>query len=481
MEKEKQEAGITVKKHENFSEWFTQLMIKSGLADYSLVSGAIVFRPLSYQIWEKTKKIIDSELKKIGVKNCYFPLLIPESLLAKEQTHVKGFTPEVAWVTQAGNTKLAEKLAIRPTSEAIMYDSYSKWIRSYKDLPLRLNQWNNVIRWEFKHPVPFLRTREFLWNEGHHVYSNKKDLEKDKKLILQIYSNFLKDYMALPGLIGKKSDKEKFAGALASYSIELILPNKKAIQGPDFHDDGQNFAKAYNIKFLDKQGKEQLVYQATYAITTRMLGVMFAIHSDDKGLILPPKLAENKIIIIPIFSKKEKSEILKQAEKLAKELKEFNPILDSREDYSAGWKFSESELKGIPIRIELGPRDLKQNSVTLVTRLGEKSIIKLSQLKKQIPKILDQIHNKLYKKADKLLKSSITKVDSLQELIKAIKEKKIALTPLCKNQECEDWIKEKTGGAKTLNMPLKQPNLKGKTCVNCNKPADYLIYIGKSY
>ena len=226
-------------------------------------------------------------------------MFIPEKLLSKEIEHVKGFAPEVAWVTHAGNTKLNEKLAIRPTSEAIMYGSYSKWIRSWRNLPLKLNQWVNVVRWEFNNPIPFFRTREFLFNEGHNAYSNKQELDKDKDKITKIYSEFLKNYMALPSLLGKKTDKEKFAGAVATYSSELYLPNGKAIQGPDYHDDGQNFAKAYNIKFLDKSGKEQFAYQSTYAISTRMLGIMFAIHSDNKGLIIPPKLAENKIVIIP--------------------------------------------------------------------------------------------------------------------------------------------------------------------------------------
>ncbi|MFH1500466.1 MAG: proline--tRNA ligase [archaeon] len=473
--------GLTVKKENDFSEWYQQLILKSELADYTGVSGAIVFRPRSYAIWEKTQKTIDEEFKKIGIQNVYFPLFIPESLLAREKTHVAGFTPEVAWVTEAGKTPLKERLAVRPTSEAIMYDSYSRWIRSWRDLPLRLNQWNNVVRWEFKHPVPFFRTREFLWNEGHHAYSNPKDLEKDKNAILKIYSDFLKNYMALPGLIGKKTQKEKFAGALDTYTIELMLPNGKAIQGPDYHDDGQNFAKAYGIKFLDEKGKESFVWQSTYAITTRMLGVMFAIHSDNKGLVIPPKLAENKIVVIPIYKSDSKKKVLSEAKKLIKQLEEFFPLLDEREDYSVGWKFNEWELKGIPLRIELGPRDLKTKSVSIVKRTGQKSAVKISELKKKVPKLLQEIHNELYKNAEKLLKTSITKADSMDELKKAIKDKKIALAPLCSNPECEDWIKAKTVGAKTLNIPLTQPSLNGKKCIYCKKQAAYLIHIGKSY
>src|SRR3989344_1336304 len=480
MAKKSQE-GLTVKKNEDFSEWYQQLILKSGLADYTCVSGAIVFKPRSYEIWEKVQEIINDKFKKIGIKNSYFPLFIPESLLAKEANHVKGFTPEVAWVTQAGNTKLNERLAVRPTSEAIMYDSYSKWIRGWRDLPLKLNQWNNVVRWEFKHPVPFLRTREFLWNEGHNAYASAGEVEKDRKEITKIYEDFMKDYMALPSLLGKKTNKEKFAGAVATYSFELVLPNGKAIQGPDYHDDGQNFAKAYDITFLDKNGNKKYCYQSTYAITTRMLGVMFAIHSDDKGLIIPPKLASEKIVIIPILFDNSKDEVLKQAKELEKSLKSYGAFIDDREDYSVGWKYNEWELKGVPIRIEIGPKDLDKKEVIVAKRTGGKQKIKIKDIKNKIPKMLDEIQEELFKRAEKLLKEGVAKADNIKELTKAIKDKKIALTPLCKNIECEDSIKEKTEGAKTLNMPLEQPDLKNKKCVSCGRQADYLVYVGKSY
>ena len=481
MSDKKSKEGLTVKKEDNFSEWYTQLILKSGLADYTKVSGCIVLKPKSYQIWEKIKDNINNDFKSIGIQNCYFPLLIPEELLKKEKEHVKGFAPEVAWVTEAGNKQLNEKLAIRPTSEAIMYDSYKKWIRSWRDLPLRLNQWNNVVRWEFKNPVPFLRTREFLWNEGHHVYANQKDLEKDKKAITEIYEKAIKELMALPSLFGQKTDKEKFAGALATYSFELILPNGKAIQGPDYHDDGQNFSKAYGIKFIDKNEKEKYCYQSTYAISTRMLGIMFAIHSDNKGLIIPPKLAENKIVIIPILFEKTKDEILKQTKIIKKELEEFNPLIDDREDYSPGWKYNEWELKGIPIRIEIGPKDLQKEQVIIKKRTGERKEIKLKNLKKEIPQILEEIHSEIYERAEKLLDKSITKGETFNSVKKAIQNKKIILVPLCKNPQCEEDIKEKIKGTKTLNIPENQQGLKGKKCIVCKKPADYFVYIGKSY
>ena len=479
--KKKSQEGITIKKEDNFSEWYQQLILKAELADYTKVSGCIVFRPSSYQIWEKVIKVIDSEFKKIGIKNTYFPLFIPESTLSKEQEHVKGFTPEVAWVTHAGNTKLNERLAIRPTSETIMYGSYAKWIRSWRDLPLRLNQWNNVIRWEFKHPVPFLRTREFLWNEGHNVYSNQKELDKDKDKIMKIYSDFLKEYMAMPFLFGKKTEKEKFAGAKATYSLELYLPNGKAIQGPDYHDDGQNFAKAYNIKFLDKEGKEQFAYQSTYAISTRMLGIMFAIHSDDKGLVLPPKIAQNKIVIIPLMFEKNKK-ILEKAEEIKKKLSKYNPILDNRLEVTPGWKYNEWELKGIPLRIELGPRDLEKKEVVIIRRdNGKKISVKINNIKNSIDNELKDIQENIFRKAQDLLYKNINESDNLKDTIQKIKEKKIVLVPLKNSKEAEEMLKEKIKGVKTLNIPLKQPPIKNKKCLISKEQADYWVYIGKSY
>src|SRR5579875_893324 len=338
---------ITAKKTENFDEWYTQVILRSELMDYSPVSGCMVFRPLSYAIWEIIQRATDELFKKEGIQNVYFPLLIPERLLKKEQEHVEGFAPEVAWVTEAGNTKLEERLAIRPTSETIMYESFSKWIRSWRDLPLKFNQWNSVIRWEFKHPTPFLRSRE----------------------ILGIYSKITREYLALPGIIGKKTDKEKFAGAIATYSIEHLLPDGKAIQGPDFHLDGQNFSKAFEIAFLNKEGKREYAWQNTWAITTREIGVMVATHSDDRGLVLPPKVAPIQVVIIPIVDERSKDEVLNAAKGIARRLESVARVkLDDRDYYTAGWKFNEWEIKGVPLRIEIGPRDIKASQVILVRR-----------------------------------------------------------------------------------------------------------------
>jgi prolyl-tRNA synthetase family I len=471
--------GITAEKDE-FSEWFTQIMLKADLADYSDVSGCIIFKPTAYEIWERIKKEIDLEFKSIGIKNVYFPLFIPEKFLTKEKEHVEGFSPEVAWVTHAGKTKLSEKLAIRPTSEAIMYPTYSKWIRSYKDLPLKLNQWNNVVRWEFKHPVPFLRTREFLWNEGHTAYATKGEAENERAEIIGIYDKICREYLALPSLIGKKTEKEKFAGAEYTVSMEFYMPNGKAIQGPDFHHDGQNFAKAYDINFTDKNEEKEYVYQNTFAFTTRMLGVMFSVHSDKRGLVLPPKLAPIKVVIIPIFNDDNRKNILKESEKINKSLKEFSSFVDEREGYRPGFKFNEYELKGIPLRIELGPKDLEKKQAVVVRRdTGKKENIKISNLKKYVKSTLEEIQNNLLKNAEKLLKGNIVSVNSSKELDNALKSKKIALATLCGNRTCEDNLKFKMKGAKVLNIDEnKKP---GNKCVICGKKGIYVGRIGKSY
>lgn len=473
--------GVTAEKDE-FSDWFTQIMLKADLADYTSVSGCIAFRPTSYAIWEKLVSETDTRFKKVGIQNVYFPIFIPEKNFKKLKQHTEHFDEEVAWVTHGGSTKLGEKLAVRPTSETIMYESYSKWIRSWRDLPMRYNQWNNVVRWEFKHPVPFLRTREFLWNEGHTVFATKEEAMAEGKEIIKIYDEVCKNYMALPSLIGKKSRKETFPGADYTISMEYFMPNGKAIQGPDFHHDGQHYAKAYDIKFLNKEGKSDYVWQNTFAFTTRMLGVMFAVHSDKKGLVLPPKVAPNQIVIVPILFDDTKEKVLKEALRIQKEFSELGVILDDREGQSPGFKFNEWELKGIPIRMELGPKDLEKKSVVLVRRDNcEKQVVKIADLKKVVPKILDEIQAGLLKKASKMLEESLIEVKDLGEVKDAIKNKKIALAAHCGEIDCEEDLKAKTG-AKVLNIPFEQgKNLDKALCVVCGNQASYVARIGKSY
>jgi len=477
--KEHQE-GITVKKDKDFSEWYSQVIQKAELADYSKVSGCIVFRPRAYYIWETVQNCMNEEFKKLKIKNAYFPLFIPESLFKKEAEHVKGFNPEVAWVTHAGDSKLNEKLAIRPTSETIIYDHYSKWIHSWKDLPLKLNQWSNIVRWEFKHPIPFIRTREFLWQEGHNVFATEKEDEEDTLLMLEIYEKTLKELYAIPVLKGKKSEKEKFAGALYTLSLETLFPNGKAIQCCTSHNLGQNFSKAFDITFLDKNEKKQYAWQNSWGFTTRTIGILIGLHGDDNGLIIPPKLAEIQIVIIPIIFDKTKEKVLKKANEIEKSLKNYRVYLDDNEDYSPGWKFNEYELKGVPIRIEIGPRDLEKNQVILVRRdVLKKENVKIKDLNKKIEKTLEEIHENLYNKAKKFLFDNIVEIKSINELKKIVNSGKIAKVNWCLETKCEKIIKDKSEGAKNLNISLTE-KAKGN-CFNCSNKANGVAYFAKSY
>ncbi len=465
-------------KKSNFSEWYAEVMQKAELADHSAVSGCLIYRPFAYSVWEKIVSETDKRFKKIGIKNAYFPLLIPEKLLQKEATHLKGFTPEVAWVTHAGNSKLDERLAIRPTSETIMYDSYSKWIRSWRDLPLRINQWNNVVRWEFKHPTPFLRGREFLWNEGHTVFATEKEALAEKNQILGIYKEIVEDYLALPAIVARKTESEKFAGAEFTYAIEMLMPNGKFIQGPDFHHDGQKFSKVFNIQFLDKDGKNKYGWQNTWAITTRVLGILFAVHGDDKGVVLPPKIAPIQIAIIPIYDNDTKKKVLAEAEKLKNSLEnEFSIYFDDRDIYTPGWKFNEWEIKGVPLRIEIGPRDIKARQVTIVRRdTCEKIVLRTNKINaKEVQKLLDKIQASLFAKARKFLESARVQASKYADL-KNILAKGFAKTSWCGAEACETKVRTELD-AKIYILDKKE---KGK-CVVCGKATKAAVYIAKSY
>lgn len=483
MEENKQLKGLTVKKEQDLSQWFTEVIQKADLIDYTDVSGCIVFKPYVWQMWETIVEEVNKRLKILGVKNVYFPMFIPEKFLVKEKDHVQGFAPEVAWVTHAGETKLQERLAVRPTSETIMYPSFSKWIRSWRDLPLRVNQWSNVVRWEFKNPVPLLRTREFIFNEGHTAFASKEDAEAEKEPIIGMYMDVLKNIMAIYGSPGYKSEKEKFAGAVYTYSIESFLPTGKAIQGPDFHHDGQNFAKAYDIKFKNKNDQMEYAWQNTWAISTRMLGVMVLMHGDDKGLVLPPKIAPMQIVIVPIYKADDKEKVMKKCNELYDKLKkQFRVHMDDREGYSPGWKYNEWELKGVPLRVELGPKDVEKNQAVIARRdTSEKMFVKLSEVSDKADSLLNDIQEKLYIKSEKQFKDSVVEVDSMDKLAKVIKDKKMALAPFCNEPECEDWVKDKSGGAGTRNIPENHKLKKGSKCIQCNKDAKCMIYFAKAY
>ena len=472
--------GITAKKSENFDEWYTQVMLKAELADYSPVSGCMVFRPAGYAIWENIQNATDLEFKKAGIQNAYFPIFIPERLLKKEAEHVQGFAPEVAWVTEAGGSKLDEKLAIRPTSEAVMYEVVSRWIRSWRDLPLRLNQWNSVVRWEFKHPTPLLRTREFLWNEGHSLFATKEEADAERDEIMGIYRKITEEYMALPGYMGRKSDTEKFAGAVASYSIEHLLPDGKAIQGPPWHSDGQNFSKAFGIVFLDKDGNKQFAWQNTWALTTREIGVMLAVHGDDRGAVVPPKLAQIQVVLVPIVNDENKEAILAEAKKLRGALSRFRVFLDDRDHLTPGRKFNEWELKGVPLRVEFGPRDMKGRQAVLVRRdTGGKRTVSLASLEDEVSKDLDAVHANLYGRALKALTENTHDASTMADLKSALARGGIVRVPWDGSSDCEEKLKAETGG-KVLNIPLDQKSGK-KKCVACGRDADLVANFGKSY
>ncbi len=474
--------GITAKKAEDFDEWYTQVILRAEIADYTPVSGCLAYRPSGYAIWENIQKATDAEFKKVGIQNTYFPLFIPERLLKKEAEHVKGFSPEVAWVTQAGGSTLDERLAVRPTSETVMYEVVSRWIRSWRDLPLRLNQWNNVVRWEFRHPTPFLRSREFLWNEGHTLFATKEEADAERDQILGIYRMITEEFMALPGYTGRKTDSEKFAGAEATYSVEHLLPDGKAIQGPDFHSDGQRFSKAFEIVFIDQDGEKRFAWQNTWAITTREIGVMLAVHGDDKGAVVPPRLAGIQVVVVPIVNDESKAVVLEEAAKMARELSvAWRTKLDDRDNLTPGRKFNEWELKGVPLRVEVGPRDLKSKQAVLVRRdTGGKRVVPLDGLSAAVGTELGLIQKNLLEKAKAFLSAHTFEAESLFLLKDIIREKGgIVKVAWCGKQSCEDRLKEEAGG-KIVNIPLEQ-NPPIVACVSCGEKAVMTVNYAKSY
>jgi len=479
---DKKEIGITVKKSEDISEWYTQVIQKAELADYTDVSGCMVFRPRAYAIWEKLQQFFDNEIKKLGVQNAYFPLFIPEALLNKESEHVAGFAPEVAWVTQGGDSKLAERIAVRPTSETIMYDSYSKWIRSYRDLPLKINQWVNVVRWEFKHPIPFLRSREFLWQEGHTVFANKDEAEKEVLDILEIYKQVFEEMLAIPVIKGRKSENEKFAGADYTTSVETMAPSGKAVQAATSHHLGQRFAKSFNISFLNEKGEKSTPFQNSWGFSTRSIGAMILFHGDDKGLIIPPKIAQTHAVIVPILFDDTREKVLKEARKIKDSIKDFTVFLDDRDAYTPGWKFNEWELKGIPLRIEIGPKDVVNEQCVLVRRdTGEKLIIKLKDVSSKVKELLGSIQKSLFDKAQKFLSDNTVNPKNWNEFRAAIAQKKLVSAEWCESAECAEVIKNETEGAKVLNIPFSQPKKLEGICAHCRKPARIVALFAKSY
>ena len=473
--------GITIKKADDMAEWYGQVVTKSDLADYAPIRGFMVIRPAGYDIWQRIQDEFNPKIYKQGVRNAYFPFLIPESFFHKEATHAEGFSPEVAWIErQEGDT---ERYAIRPTSETIMYDSYSRWIRSWRDLPLRLNQWCNIVRWEVQDTKIFLRTREFLWQEGHCAYETEKECHKETLKYLEFYRQVSEELLAVPVILGRKTEKEKFAGALRTYTSESFMPDGKALQMGTTHDLGQGFAKVFGISFLGKDGNQATPWQNSWGFSTRLIGSLVMTHSDDKGLVLPPRAAEHKLVIVPIIFDATKEATLAKARELAKQLKRFNPILDEREEYSAGWKFNDHELHGIPLRVELGPKDIEKQQCVIVRRdTGEKHFVPLANLQEEVRRLLDAMQGSLFEKAKQRTMASIIQVKDWAAFEQADKDKKLILTTHCGNAECEQEIKETTKGVTSRCIPLRgeKPEA-GALCVRCGKKAKYNIYFARAY
>ncbi len=478
------DTGLTVKKHEDFSEWYTQVILKSELADYAPVKGCMIFREDSYAMWEKIQEVFNRKIKETGHRNVYFPLFIPESFLKSEAEHFQGFVPEVAWVTIGGSSPLEEKLAIRPTSETIMYATYAKWIRSWRDLPIKLNQWCSVVRWETKATKLFLRTREFLWQEGHTAHATKEEADEEVREILKDYKEVIEDYLAIPVLAGVKTEMEKFAGALYTTALETIMPDGKGLQMGTSHQLGQNFSKVFGIKFLDREEKEQYAWQTSWGFTTRIIGAMVMVHGDDKGLVLPPKIAPTQVVIIPIpFKGAQPETIMDKAKEVYHKLTENNitVVLDDRQEYTPGWKFNEWELKGVPIRIEIGPRDVKQKQIVLARRdTFQKIAVKEQEAVKVVVKTLEEIQNNLFDKAKKMLEENTTDVKTYQEFKKTLESKGgFIRASWCSDSTCEQKIKDETGATIRI-VPFEKERVISN-CIYCGKEASQLVYFARSY
>ncbi|XP_027035857.1 bifunctional glutamate/proline--tRNA ligase-like [Pocillopora damicornis] len=473
--------GLEAKKEENLSDWFSQVITKSEMIEYYDVSGCYILRPWSYAIWERIRDFFDSEIKKLGVENVYFPMFVSQSALEKEKTHIADFAPEVAWVTKSGQSELAEPIAIRPTSETVMYPAYAKWIKSHRDLPLKLNQWNNVVRWEFKHPQPFLRTREFLWQEGHSAFATYDEAVEEVYTILDLYRQVYTDLLAIPVIKGKKTEKEKFAGGDFTTTVEIyISASGRGIQGATSHHLGQNFSKMFDIVFEDPDPAKQdkrFVYQNSWGLTTRTVGVMTMVHGDNQGLVLPPRVASIQAVIVPCgltvnLPEDEKTKLLDKCKQLEQRLKAAGVRAkgDYRDNYSPGWKFNHWELKGVPLRIEVGPRDLKSEQAVLVRRdTGEKRVIKQADIEKEIPETLERVHSDMYQRAKEDLDANLAVAHTWTEFNAMLDKQKIIQAPFCGDGSCEGRIKKDSArdqdlepgapsmGAKSLCIPFDQP------------------------
>jgi len=467
---------------EDFSRWYIDVIKKADLMDYAPVRGCIVFKPDGYELWEACQKDLDRRFKETGHRNAYFPLFIPESLFQKEKDHVEGFNPELPWVTEAGGEKLEERLAIRPTSETMVGHMYAQWIHSYRDLPVLLNQWANVVRWE-KRTLPFLRTSEFLWQEGHTAHATAEEAEAEQRLMLDVYTDFVESMLAIPVYRGQKTPLEKFAGAVSTFSIEAMMKDGKALQAGTSHYLGQNFAKGFDITYLDKDNTLKHVFTTSWGMSTRIIGALIMVHGDDRGLQLPPRIAPTQVVIVPIGPQKERERVVTHATDWLTRLKQtgLRVKMDDREDQSPGWKFNEYEMRGVPVRLEIGPRDMDNGQVVLVRRdTGEKLIVPQDELMGKLPELLDDIQQNMYETAKKFRDDNSRVARNLQELSETINNQRgFVLSGWCGDNACERAIKEECG-ATSRNIPFDPPEHLD-TCVVCAKPAVHTVWYAKSY
>jgi prolyl-tRNA synthetase len=477
------EIGITVKKNENFSDWYTQIVIKAELADYAPVKGLIVLRPYGYSIWESLKKSLDEKLKITGHQNGFLPVLIPESLLSKEKKHFAGFNPEVFWVTHSGDSEIGDRLALRPTSETLAYAMYSKWIKSWRDLPLKINFWNTALRAEIKSTKPFLRTSEFLWQEGHTVHATKEEAEQEVMSILEIYKTTVQEELAIPVITGKKTDKEKFVGAVYTTTMEAIMPDGKALQMGTSHFLGQNFSIPFDVKFLDKENKENFAWQTSWGVSWRLIGALIMVHGDDKGLVLPPQVSPIQVVIVPIYySESDKEQIIVKSKQIEQILlkKKIRVHMDLRDEFTPGYKFHDWEMKGVPLRIEIGPKDLAKGKMVLVRRDNLKKIdLSFDDIENGVDASLNEIQHSLFEKAKVFLAENTKNVLDFEQFKSELEKGLFLNAPWCGDQKCEEKIKEITGAdIRVIPFDNKKSQV---ACIWCKKPSQEMAIFARGY
>ena len=463
---------------EDFAKWYTDVVKKAELIEYTSVKGCMVIRPYGYAIWENIQKELDREFKALGHENVCMPMFIPESLLNKEKDHVEGFAPEVAWVTYGGNEKLEERLCVRPTSETLFCEHYKAIVHSYRDLPKLYNQWVSVVRWE-KTTRPFLRSREFLWQEGHTIHATAEEAREETIRMLNVYSDFCENYLAMPVVKGVKTEKERFAGAEDTYTIEALMHDGKALQSGTSHYFGDGFARAFDIQFTDKDNKLKYPFQTSWGCTTRLIGAIIMTHGDNNGLVLPPKVAPIQVVVIPVAA--HKAGVLEKAQELTDRLSKFCRVKIDTSDNSPGWKFAEYEMKGVPLRLEIGPKDIEKNQCVLVRRDNrEKYFVSLDNLETEIPKLLDTVQDGLFQAA-LARRANMTYTAKTLEELKDIADNKPGFIKAmwCGSRECEEKLKE-YAGVSSRCIPFEQEHI-ADTCVCCGKPADKMLYWGKAY